>query len=443
LRVDLMVVGAGYVGLTTAVGFVGLGHRVTVHDIDADRIALLKAGETPIFEPGLEAALRDGAAAGRLSFTSEPAPSDLVEMVVVCVPTPIAANGMLDTAIVESVVARLLGELGPGRTIVVRSTLPLDGPDRLEAISSGPARAPIVINPEFMREGRALADFVTPSRVAVGYLRPADRAAAEAVARLYASLDAPLVVADARSIVLVKLASNVFLSLKIAFADELARLCDAIGADVSVVADAVGQDPRIGRAFLDSGPGFGGSCLPEQAAAIAAETARRNVGSPLLSAIATSNTTHQDELVTSIGALLRAGLPNARIALLGLAFKANTDDVRHSPALALARGLRARGATVTGYDPVANAAARRADPRLVVATSAIDAADGADAVVVATEWEEFAGLDWHAIAGAMRGDLVYDTRRRLDGAAVAAAGLRYVELGRAAIADADAAPIPS
>ncbi len=440
---DLMVVGAGYVGLTTAVGFVGLGHRVTVHDVDGERIAILRAGGTPIFEPGLEAAIREGVAGGRLTFTTEDAPTAATEMVIVCVPTPIGENGILDTAIVESVVARLLAQVDPNRTIVVRSTLPLDGPERLEAISRAEGGAAVVVNPEFMREGHALADFVAPSRVAVGYLRPSDRPAAERVARLYAPLNAPFVVADARSIVLVKLASNVFLGLKIAFADELARLSDAVGADVSVVADAVGQDPRIGRAFLDSGPGFGGSCLPEQAAAIAAETALRGIASPLLSAIATSNATHQEELVTTIAALLPNGLPSARIAVLGLAFKANTDDVRHSPALALVRGLRERGALVVGYDPVANAAAQRADPQLAVAATALDAADGAQVVVVATEWEEFAQLDWGAIARSMRGDLVYDTRHRLDASAVAAAGLRYVELGRAAIADEGAAAIPS
>jgi UDPglucose 6-dehydrogenase len=431
--VELFLVGAGYVGLTTAVGFARLGHRVTVHDIDAGRIESLRAGRVPIFEPGLDDALRQELARDRLSFTTDPTPGPTVEMAVVCVPTPIGRDGLLDTSIVDDVVGRLVGNLAADRTIVIRSTLPLGGPDRLERISGGGDRPAIVINPEFMAEGRALADFAAPSRIAIGYLTPADLPGAKQLAALYASLNAPLILADARSVVLVKLASNVFLGLKIAFANELARLCDAAGADVTVVADGLGFDPRIGRAFLNSGPGFGGSCLPEQAAAIAVETARCDVEAPLLSAIATSNTTHQQQLVSTVEQLLPRGLRQAKIAVLGLAFKANTDDVRHSPALIVARGLRARGARVVGYDPAANATARVADPELETASSAADAINGSDAVVVATEWQEFASLDWQALGATMRGDLVYDTRRTVAPEAVTAAGLRYVGLGRAAV----------
>jgi UDPglucose 6-dehydrogenase len=206
-----------------------------------------------------------------------------------------------------------------------------------------------------------------------------------------------------------------------------------VGADVTVVADGLGLDRRIGRAFLDSGPGFGGSCLPEQAAAIAVETARCDVEAPLLSVIATSNTTHQEQLVSTVERLLPAGLRKARIAVLGLAFKANTDDVRHSPALTIARALRARGAQVVGYDPAANKTARAADPELETASSAADAIDGSDAVVIATEWPEFASLDWRALGASMRGDLVYDTRRTVAPDAVTEAGLSYVGLGRAGV----------
>jgi UDPglucose 6-dehydrogenase len=434
--VELFLVGAGYVGLTTAVGFAQLGHRVTVHDIDAGRIESLKAGRVPIFEPGLEDALHQELARDRLSFTTDPSPGPAIGMAVVCVPTPIGRDGLLDTSVVESVVGRLVRDLGPDGTIVVRSTLPLGGPERLERIAATgrkSGRPAIVVNPEFMAEGRALADFAAPSRVAIGYLAPADRAGADRLAALYAPLNAPLILADARSIVLWKLASNVFLSLKIAFANELARLSDATGADVTVVADGLGLDPRIGRAFLNSGPGFGGSCLPEQAAAIAVEAARCDVEAPLLSVIATSNTTHQEQLVSTVERLLPAGLRKAKIAVLGLAFKANTDDVRHSPALIVARGLRARGARVVGYDPVADRSARAADPELETASTAAEAIDGSDGVVIATEWQEFASLDWPALAATMRGDLVYDTRRTVDPEAVTAAGLRYVGLGRAGV----------
>ena len=423
------MVGAGYVGLTTAVGFSQLGHRVTVHDIDPERVATLAAGRSPILEAGMDAAITEGLAAGRLAFTTDPGPPDHVRAAFVCVPTPTASSGLLDTAIVEDVVGRLAAALPAGVPIVVRSTLPLHGPERLEAPTAGRPDRSIVVNPEFMREGRALADFGAPSRVAVGYLRAPDEPAARFVAELYAPLEAPLVFGDARSIVLLKLASNVFLGLKVAFADELARLADAIGADVAVVADGIGMDPRIGRAFLDSGPGFGGSCLPEQAAAIAVEATERDLEAPLLAAVWPSNRAHQAGIVATVGSMLPKGLDGARVAVLGLAFKANTNDVRMSPGLALAHDLRAAGAHVIGYDPVANEAAQRADPALVVAPDPLSAARDADAIVIATEWPAFAALDWPAMKVAMRGDVVYDTRRIAHGAAARAAGLRYRALG--------------
>ncbi|HEY2917094.1 MAG TPA: nucleotide sugar dehydrogenase [Candidatus Limnocylindrales bacterium] len=452
---ELFVVGAGYVGLTTAVGFSQLGHRVTVHDIDVARVATLAAGRSPILEAGMDGAIAAGVAAGTLAFTTEPEPPRGTSAAIVCVPTPAGSDGLLDTSIVEAVVGSLAVSLPAHVPIVVRSTLPLHGPDRLEAATAAPGKRanaataataaggatdasgaapgrPVIVNPEFMREGRALADFAAPSRVVIGYLRESDREAAGAFAELYAPLGAPLVLADARSVVLLKLASNVYLGLKVAFADELARLADAIGADVSVVADGIGMDPRIGRSFLDSGPGFGGSCLPEQAAAIAVEAGSRDLEAPILQAVWPSNRTHQAQLVATVGSLLPAGLDGARVALLGLAFKANTDDVRHSPGLALAAELRAAGATVIGFDPVANEAAARADADLAVAPSAVAAAAGVDAVVVATEWPAFAELDWAAIKAAMRGDLVYDTRRILAPDAVRAAGLRYRALGKPA-----------
>lgn len=427
---DLLVVGAGYVGLTTAAVFAGLRHRVTVQDLDPERVAALNAGRSPIFEPGLDDAIAEHTAGGRLLFTTSVDPSVSTALAFVCVPTPASDDGLLDTSIVESVVSRLRGSMAAGGTIAVRSTLPLHGPERLEAVVGDAAGPAVVINPEFMREGHALADAGHPSRVVVGWLRPADEPGARAVAELYAPLEAPTIVADARSVVLLKLASNVFLAAKIAFADELARFSDAIGADVGTVVDGLGLDPRIGRAFLEAGPGFGGSCLPEQADTIAVEASRWGIRAPLMGTIGTSNRVHQEEIVATLARMLEGGINGARIALLGLAFKANTDDVRHSPALVLGRALRAAGADVVGYDPVAAGAAERADPELVTAGSVPEAVNGADATVVVTEWAEFRELDWVAIAAAMRGDLIYDTRRIVDAQAVADAGLRYAGLGR-------------
>ena len=438
----LLVVGAGYVGLTTAIVFAEQGHRVTVQDIDAARVERLNRGQSPIFEPGVEDALGRLVGSGRLRFTADDRTEADIRFAFVCVPTPLAADGLLDTTIVEGVVRRLRSSLPADGTVVVRSTLPLHGPGRLAAVAAGPGPA-VVINPEYMREGHALSDAGSPSRVTVGWLDMAGEPNARAVAELYAPLGAPSMVGDARSIVLVKLAANVYLGTKIAFADELARLCDAIGADVDTVADGIGLDPRIGRAFLDAGPGFGGSCLPEQAAAIATETTRRDVQAPLLESVAASNDRHMAEIVRTVSGALPRGLAGARIAVLGLAFKANTDDVRMSPALAIVRAIRAGGGSAVAYDPVAAENARLADPALETAASAGEALAGSDAAILVTEWREFRDIDWAAAAATMRGDLVYDTRRLLDPAPVTAAGLRYAALGRgvpAAVATAVASP---
>jgi UDPglucose 6-dehydrogenase len=434
--VHLFLVGAGPVGLVTAVGFARLGYRVTVSDIDAARVAILTSGRAPIFEPGLEDAIRAESAAGRLEFTTDPVPPRDVPFSIVCVGTPSGPEGPLSTGQVEAAVAGLLDSAPANHVIVVRSTLPVEGPDRLaqlvdERRTAGPC-ATVVTNPEFMREGAGLRDFDTPSRVVTGWLRPDDREVAHAVANLYAPLHAPTLVADARSVALIKLASNVFLAARIAFANELARICDAVGADVDLVTTGMGMDDRIGRAFLNAGPGIGGSCLPEQALALPLLSARLAVPTPLIDSVSRSNRTHQQAVVARLGGLLGRPLAGARVALLGLAFKAGTDDVRESPALALARELRSAGAAVTGYDPQAMAAACRADPGLETAEDPLTAARGADAALVATEWPAFAQLDWVALRAAMAGDLVFDTRNVVDVRAARAAGLRVEVLGRRA-----------
>lgn len=427
----LFVIGLGPVGLATAVGLADLGHDVTAIDIDPARVEHLRAGRTPFFEPGMEQAVRQGLASGRLRFATDPRPPTGTEISFVCVGTPADEDGMLSTRAVESVVGDLLATVPPDHVLVVRSTLPLDGPARLHRVAGVRPGGPFVVtNPEFMREGSALEDFRRPSRVVVGWLREEDRPAAERVLALYAPLGVPTLVADARSAALVKLATNVLLAAKIGFANELARIADAIGADAATVMAGIGLDPRIGPAFLRPGPGFGGSCLPEQAEAIREATERLRLPAPLLGSVAVSNRVHQEELVRRLGDLVPGGLTGRRVAVLGLAFKAATDDVRRSPALALATAIRAAGAVVVGHDPVAGVTARAADPALQVARSPIEAAAGAAAVVIATEWPEYATLDWPVFAAAMDGDLVFDTRRIADGEAVRAAGLRYDALGQ-------------
>lgn len=428
----LFLLGAGHVGLVTAVGFARLGHRVTVADLDAVRIAAANDGRPPIFEPGLADAIAEGLASEALAFTTELDPPGDAAYTFVCVNTPTGPDGPLSTVHVEAAIERLLGRVGPEHTIVVRSTLPLDGPGRLAALAAGhPDRASIVTNPEFMREGQALEDFDRPNRVVTGWLERRDAAAAQAVLDLYAPLGAPSLAADARSVALIKLGSNVFLGMKISFANELARVADATGADISEVIAGIGLDGRIGTAFLQPGPGIGGSCLPEQAVAIALETVALDVEAPLLSAVHRSNAVHQRQIIHRLERLLGEGsLVGRRIALLGLSFKANTDDVRESPALAMAANLRAAGADVVAHDPRAEHRARLADPLLAVAATALEAVQDADAVVVATEWVEYARLDWEKVAAAMRGTLVYDTRAVVDVEAAEAAGLQVIRLGR-------------
>jgi UDPglucose 6-dehydrogenase len=433
--VHLFLLGAGHVGLVTAIGFVRLGHSVTVADLDEARINDLKQGHPPVFEPGLTEGLAEGLANGSLAFTTELDPPADAPFTFVCVSTPTDANGPLSTVNVEAAVARLLSAVLPDHVVVVRSTLPLDGPNRLAAVASAtgrPDRPAIVTNPEFMREGQALEDFDRPNRVVTGWLEPRDQAAARAVIDLYAPLGAPSMVADARSVALIKLGSNVFLGTKISFANEMARVADATGADIEAVIAGIGLDPRIGTAFLKPGPGIGGSCLPEQAIAIALQTAALDVEAPLLSSVHRSNAVHQREIVTRLEMLLGGpgSLAGRRIAQLGLAFKADTDDVRESPALALAANLRAAGADVLTHDPRAERRALLADPMLVIAPSAAEALVGAEAVVVVTEWAEYSAIDWAAAAAVMRGRLIYDTRGIVDVEAARRAGLRVERLGR-------------
>ncbi len=450
----LFLLGAGHVGLVTAVGLVRLGHRVTVADLDAARIAGLCDGRPPVFEPGLTEAIGAGLADGSMTFTTELDPPPDAPFTFVCVNTPTGPDGPLSTIHVEAAIARLLTRVGSDHVIVVRSTLPLDGPSRLAALAlaeARPDRPSIVTNPEFMREGQALEDFDRPNRVVTGWLEPQDAAAAQAVLDLYAPLGAPSLVADARSVALIKLGSNVYLGMKISFANELARVADATGADIEQVLAGIGLDSRIGSAFLRPGPGIGGSCLPEQAVAISLQTIALGVEAPLLSAVHRSNAVHQRQIVARLEALLGGpgSLADRRIGLLGLAFKADTDDVRESPALALAAALRAAGARVLAHDPRAAARARLADPHLEVASTPLDAVRDADAVVVATEWTDYRRLDWSALAAVMRGRLVYDTRAVVDVEMARAAGLQVERLGRPGVdaaavqpAAASGSPIP-
>jgi UDPglucose 6-dehydrogenase len=443
---DIAAVGAGYVGLVTAACLAHVGHDVVCIDIDEERIARLHQGELPVHEPGLAELVAEGLAAGRLRFASQAAAMARRELVIVCVGT-LDADEEWSGDIVRAAVLDIAADATLPRSIVIRSTLlPGTATGIAADVQSVDPSVRIAHNPEFTREASAVADFMSPDRVVIGVdgHERDERSAAlvRALRRLYEAFDAPLVVTDLTSAEMVKVASNVFLSAKITFANEIARLAAAIGADAAAVVDGMGLDRRIGRAFLSPGPGFGGSCFPSQARALPRLGQAQGVQTPLMDAIWPSNASQAEWLVDGLERAAARSVVGMRVALLGLTFKAGTDDLRESPALRLGQVLLTRGAAVVAWDPLAGAAGVRALRAGVAAASGAphgasveraespaDACRRADAVVVATEWPELAALDWSDIAPTMAGDLVIDGRRVVDARAASAAGLRLLSLG--------------
>jgi UDPglucose 6-dehydrogenase len=435
----IAIVGAGYVGLVTAACLAHVGHDVVCLDVDAARIDRLERGDLPVHEPGLDELVAEGLAAGRLRFTVEFETITASDLVVVCVGTLDAAEEW-DGAIVRTAVLGIAADRRLPRSIVIRSTLlPGTAVAIAAEVRAIDPTVRIAHNPEFTREAAAVSDFLAPDRVVIGvdgYDDGADGTAlAEALRKVYAPLEAAVVVTDLTSAETIKVASNVFLAAKITFANEISRLTAATGADAAAVVDGMGLDGRIVRHFLSPGPGFGGSCFPSQARALPQLAASYGVQTPLMDAIWPSNVRQADWLLDGLERAAGRSLDGMRVALLGLTFKAGTDDLRESPALRLGAALLARGATVAAFDPVsleagtALLAARAPDGALTAAPSAEDACAGADGVVVATEWPEFRMLDWAAMAPTMAGDVVIDGRRIVDVEAAAAAGLRVVALG--------------
>ena len=422
------VIGAGYVGLTSAVCLAELGHRVACVDIDEGRIARLREDRVDLLEPGLRELLRRNRLGGRLSFHTLPSfvvPAS--DDVFVCVPTPGNPDGSTDMSAVDTVARRLAGLLRPGARLVVKSTVPPGTHRRIAALLGRPDVS-VVSNPEFLREGSAIADFLEPDRIVIG---ADDPDAAARVARLYAGIDAEVMLTDATSAETIKYAANSFLAVKLAYANSIAELCERVGADASDVLDAMGRDPRIGSEYLRPGPGWGGPCLPKDARALAALGTTTGTDLSLVAAAVAANTHHQRRVATLVMDLLDRTLPGRRIGVLGLTFKAGTNDLRDSPALPITT-LLARHAHVTAYDPAITVPVPGVTDHLTLAPDAESAVAGSDAVVLLTDWPEFTALPWLRLAQAMRGDLVVDTRNVLDADALADAGLRLRVLGRAA-----------
>ncbi len=420
---NIAVIGAGYVGLVTAAGLASLGHAVRVGEADSHRVAALRAGETPIFEAGLPELLGEGVASGRITFheSNLDASAD-ARLIFLCLPTPEGERGRADLSFIETVVDELASHVGEGTIFVVKSTVPPGTVANLrKRLADRGSSGRVASHPEFLREGRAVADFLDPDRIVVGAFDPADAAV---VAGLYEGLDTEVVVTDPTSAEMIKYASNSYLATRLTFVNTLANLCEAVGADVMDVIVGMGLDHRIGPHFLQPGPGYGGSCFPKDTAALigVAEDAGYDFG--LLRSVIEADEGQRRRLAERVRQAAGGGLMGRRVALWGVAFKAGTDDVRESPALRVARLLQQEGADVVAYDPEA------ASDEVTMATTPIDAARGADVLLVATEWPQFTEVDMAEVARVMKGFRVVDSRNLLDPAVVRAAGLDYWGLGR-------------
>jgi UDPglucose 6-dehydrogenase len=421
------VIGVGWVGLVTGACFAELGHDVWLRDIDATKLASLREGKVPIHEPGLQELVAKNAA--RLHFEDDLTPLlEHARLLFVCVDTPPTYSGDADLSRVEAVVEDLPNSAE--HAIVMKSTVPCGtGANIRRRLGElGKDSLGYVANPEFLQEGSAVADFLRPDRIVIGS-EAVTSGAGDAVASLYAPIDCPVVRTDVASAEMIKLASNAFLATKISFINEIANVCEELGADVSEVAAGMGLDPRIGEKFLQAGIGFGGSCFPKDVSALKQLAGNSGYHFQLLTAVIEVNELQKRRVVNKLKRHL-GSLIGKRIALLGLAFKPNTDDMREASSVVLAARLQAEGATVSAYDPVAEERARELLTGVEMCGSPMDAIEGANAAVIVTEWPEFRELDLAELRERMADPVIVDGRNLLSADAVRAAGLVYEGIGR-------------
>jgi UDPglucose 6-dehydrogenase len=433
----IAVIGTGYVGLTTGACLASLGHQVVCADVDDAKVRRLRSGQVDIMEPGLTELVTEGQAAGRLSFVvgARTALADLeggAEVVFLCVPTPMGVGGMADLTAVESVIDEVRELLTPNSVVVNKSTVPVGTAERTAELL-GRTDVAVVSNPEFLREGAAVHDFLNPDRIVVGSV---SQDAAERVASLYARLGAPTVLTDAASAELVKYAANCFLAMKLSYINAVSELCERLGADIADVTEGMGYDRRIGQSSMSPGPGWGGSCLPKDTEAMLQVADSADYEFRLLRATIDTNTRQRQRMVDKVRLAVtgqRGGsLSHVRIAVLGLTFKAGTDDLRDSPALAVSALLRQAGAEIVAYDPslTTDAASRPELDSITVVDDPYLAAKDAEALVVLTEWPEFRTLDWARLATVVSRPIVVDLRNLLDADVLRRAGFAWTGLGR-------------
>jgi UDPglucose 6-dehydrogenase len=420
----IVVVGSGYVGLTLGASLALLGHEVKCTDKSVDRVAQLAAGRVPIVEEGLTELVGEMLAAGRLRFCVDNVlAAAWAEFVFLCLPTPNGADGRADFSGVQAVAVEIGPQLRPGATVIIKSTVPVGTGEMLE---SALARSDVHVasNPEFLAEGSALKDCLLPDRIVIG-------ARSDTVARDVADLYGPFgysrtIFTDVASAELIKYASNAYLATRLTFVNSIAELCEAVGADIRSVMAGMGSDHRIGDAFLQPGPGWGGSCLPKDTQALVRIAERFGCDLALVKTAIARNAHHTQRVVDKVTTALDGDVSGRRIALWGLTFKAGTDDLRNSPALEIAGRLVALGASVQAYDPTVPAGSLHG---MEVHSSALSACKDADALIIGTEWPEFASVDLTAIAAVMGGRSIMDARNLLDPVAAAGEGFSYAGIG--------------
>jgi len=430
----IAMIGTGYVGLVSGACFADFGHRVCCVDKDSSKIDGLNAGKLPIWEPGLDAIVKANAERGRLTFTTDlqSAVQD-AEGVFIAVGTPARrGDGHADLTFVFEAVRELARFIKPGTVVVTKSTVPVGTGDRIEAIlkEEGLTEVSVASNPEFLREGAAIADFKHPDRIVVG---AEDKRAEEVLKEIYRPLflnRAPILITGRRTAELTKYAANAFLAVKISFINEIADLCEAVDADVQDVARGIGLDNRIGPKFLHAGPGYGGSCFPKDTLALLKTADAAGVDQRIVRTTVDVNDERKEKMVERVARALRGDVKGKRVAVLGLTFKPNTDDMREAPSIPLVTTLVERGAEVAAFDPVAREQAEKVFTGIEFANDAYAAAEGADALVIVTEWDEFRALDLDRIAAALRGKVLVDLRNVYDRQEAEEAGLAYYGIGR-------------
>lgn len=428
---NIAVVGVGYVGLVTGTCFADLGNHVIALDINEERIANLKKGIMPIYEPRLGELVERNVKAGRLAFTTSYAEAlKDAEFVFIAVGTPEGVDGEADLQYVRMAAEAIAQNVDHPVIIINKSTVPVGTGDWVADIvrehQSTPVEFAVVSCPEFLREGSAISDFFTPDRTILG---SEDLAAAERVAQLHLPLRAPIMVTDLRTAEMIKYASNAFLATRISFINEIANICEELGADVKEVARGMGYDKRIGHHFLEAGVGYGGSCFPKDVKALAYMAQVHGRHPQLLHAVMDINEYQRRHVVLKLHELLD-NLKGRTIALLGLAFKQDTDDMREAPSITIANYLHDHGATVRGYDPAAAETALRVMPYLEMCSNPYELAKGADAIIVMTPWNEFKNLDMDAIKNSMRTPVMVDGRNLYDPEQMRAVGFEYRGIGR-------------